>query len=132
MKTNIIIASLLSTILVASILMCNFDKQNINNENIIPFSENQDIIDIPEEFYGKWRIVEHIDAYVVARDLKREYINDTFELHKNYIVYNGVKFEDIIIKDNGPKNYNELLESRMKPYNFMDKDDIAHMIFYFK
>lgn len=57
MKTNIIIASLLSTILVASILMCNFDKQNINNENIIPFSENQDIIDIPEEFYGKWRIV---------------------------------------------------------------------------
>ena len=57
MKTNIIIASLLSTILVASILKCNFDKQNINNENIIPFSENQDIIDIPEEFYGKWRIV---------------------------------------------------------------------------
>lgn len=61
--------------------------------------------------------------------MKRKYINDTFELHKNYIVYNGVKFEDIIIKDNGPKNYNELLESRMKPYNFMDKDDIAHMIF---
>ena len=104
--------------------MCTSNMCFQNNTEISNIETNT--VHLPNNIYGRWLIEEYVSCSEVGRDSNDDYINDTLEIQKDYIIYNGIKMKieniEVIYES---LNYSKWLENHYLAYNFMNKNDVA-------